>query len=289
MKKLNITLLSIFATGTLYAGGTFAEPIYEAEDIQFAEEAVVEEYPQEEYVAPTVEEEYTAPAIEEEYVAPVIEEKYVAPAEEYTQPVIQERAIKPRVAVKSIPAVVPPPLPVKNIKTNGFYAGIGISAAKFKTNCNTKGTSVCSKSGRDKTAGIMGRVGYDVNQYIGVEARGIRTNWKTNGGKVKHVGLFVKPMIPVGESTNLYALAGVAKTTTQGHLQRVDSKSFAWGAGVEYDISSDVAKDGRYNRKFDGHGDQEKGLGLFADYERLIQKSGSPDLDTVNVGLTYDF
>jgi len=260
MKKLNITLLSIFATGTMYAGGTFVEPVYETEDIVFAEEAVIEEYPE------------------------VIEEEYVAPVEEYVEPVVEETLIEEPVEIKEV-VVVPPPLPIKDIKTNGLYAGIGISAAKFKTNC----AGTCSKSGTDKTVGLMGRVGYDVNQYIGVEARGIRTNWKSDGGKVKHVGIFVKPMIPVGESSNIYALAGIAKTTTQGNKQRVDSKSFAWGVGAEYDISEDTAKDGRYNRKFDGHGDQEKGLGVFADYERLIQKSGSPDLDTVNVGLTYDF
>ncbi len=269
MKKLNITLLSIFATGTIYAGGTFVEPIYESEDIVLAEEAVVEEYPEE------IEETYVEPTVEE-----YVEEK---PVEEYVEPV------KEPVVIKEVSVVPPPPVPIKNIKANGLYVGIGISSAKFKTNCQSKGTSTCSKSGRDKTVGLMGRVGYDVNQYIGVEARGIRTNWKSDGGKIKHVGVFVKPMLPVGKQTNLYALAGVAKTTTQGRLQRVDSKSFAWGVGVEHDISEDRAKDGRYNRKFDGHGDQEKGLGVFADYERLIQKSGSPDLDTVNVGVTYDF
>ena len=267
MKKLNITLLTIFATGSIYAGGTFVEPVYETEDIELAEEAVVEEYPEE------IEEAYVEP-VTEEYVEP-IEEKYVAP-------------VKEPVATKEIP-VVPPPLPIKDIKTNGLYAGIGISAAKFQPNCQGTGTSRCSKSAPDKTIGLMGRVGYDVNQYIGVEARGIRTNWRNHGGKIKHAGVFVKPMLPVGDATNVYALAGVAKTTTQGRLQRVDTKSFAWGVGVEYDVSEDTAKDGRYNRKFDGHGDQEKGLGVFADYERLVQKSGSPDLDTVNVGLTYDF
>ena len=286
MKKLNITLLSIFATGIIYAGGTFAEPIYESEDIVLAEEAVVEEYPD------TIEEVYVAPV--EEYVEPAVEEYVVEkkPVEDYIKPVPIEEYTTPvkdrRVVVKGgIPPVIPPP--AKYIKTNGLYAGIGISTAKFKTNCQRKGTAVCSKSGIDRTTGLMGRVGYDVNQYIGVEARGIRTNWKNDGGKIKHVGVFVKPMLPVGKQTNLYALAGVAKTTTQGRLQRVDSKSFAWGVGVEHDISEDRAKDGRYNRKFDGHGDQEKGLGVFADYERLIQKSGSPDLDTVNVGVTYDF
>jgi opacity protein-like surface antigen len=265
MKKLNIMLVSLFTTGLVYAGGTFVEPIYETEDVVFAEESVIEEYPE---------------VIEEAYVEPIAEEVYVEPVEE-------EKIIEEPVVIKEVPAI-PPPLPIKDIKTNGLYAGIGISTAKFKTKCGG-GTSSCSQSGTDRTVGLMGRVGYDVNQYIGVEARGIRTNWKSNGGKIKHVGVFVKPMLPVGEATNLYALAGVAKTTTQGSLQRVDSKSFAWGVGVEHDISEDRAKDGRYNRAFDGHGDQEKGLGVFADYERLIQKSGSPDLDTLNVGLTYDF
>jgi len=201
--------------------------------------------------------------------------------------------------VKSVPVVVTPPKPKKplpvpvplaDVAVNGLYVGVGISSAKFKTNCKcSTGTGPKVASGTDKTAGIMARIGYDFNQYVGVEARGIRTNWKSNGGKIKHAGVFVKPMYPVGEATNVYGLAGLAKTSTQGKLRRVDSSSFAWGAGVEYDISHDVAKNGRYGREFDGHGDQERGLGVFADYERLIQKSNSPDLDTVNVGLTYDF
>ena len=269
MTRIQISLVTILAMGNFaYAGGGFIEPLYETEDVVMAEEVVVEEYmaPVEEYIAPIEE-------IQEEYIAPIVEEPVVV------QPVAIVQPVEP----------VPIPVPTKAISTNGFYAGIGISATKFKSSCKSQGTSTCNKSASDKTAGIMGRVGYDLNKYIGVEARGLRTNWKSNGGKIKHAGVFVKPMIPVGENTNLYALAGVAKTTTQGKLQRVDTKSFAWGAGVEYDISADNAKNGRYNREFDGHGDQEQGLGVFADYERLVQKSGSPDLDTVNVGVTYDF
>jgi len=271
MKKLNITLLSIFATSAIYAGGTFVEPTYETKDIEFAEESVIDE--------PV--EEYSEQPITEEYVEQPVEE-YIKPVKEHLKPIKEEVVTKNH-------TTLPPPLPIKDIKTNGFYAGIGISSAKFETCCKCKGTSRSLHSGTDKTLGLMGRVGYDVNQYVGVEARGIRTNWKSDGGKIKHIGVFVKPMLPVGEETNLYALAGLAKTTTQGRLQHVNSKSFAWGVGVEHDISEDRAKDGRYNRKFDGEGDQEQGLGIFADYERLIQKSGSPNLDTINVGVTYDF
>ena len=36
-------------------------------------------------------------------------------------------------------------------------------------------------------------------------------------------------------------------------------------------------------------GNQEKGLGVFVDYERMVVKSGAPDLDAVSTGITYDF
>jgi hypothetical protein len=205
---------------------------------------------------------------EEEYVEPVIEEEYVAP-----------------VVAEVKPEPVPVPVPVKHIAANGFYAGLGIAGAQYQTNCSSQ----CNKSGEDKTAGLMARVGYDFNQYVGLEARGIKTNWKADGGKVQHAGIFVKPMLPVTDAVNLYGLVGVAKTTTDGYLQETDAETLALGAGVELDLSEDRAKEGRYNRAFDGKGDQEKGVGVFLDYERMVVKSGSPDLDAVSAGVTYDF
>lgn len=263
MKQIRLSIIALLAMGSLgYAGGDFS-PVteYETEDVQLAEQ----------YVEPVVEEEYVEPVVEEEYVAPVVvEEEHVAPV------------------VKEEPVVVEPkksvPLPVKNISANGFYAGIGIAAAQYKPNCKCTG-----KNGRDRTAGGMARVGYDFDKYIGIEARGMRTNWKGNGGKVEHAGVFVKPMLPVSDAVNIYGLVGVAKTKTKGHRQHTDADGLALGAGVELDLSSDNAKEGRYNRTFDGKGDQEKGLGLFVDYERMLVKSGSPDLDAVSTGITYDF
>jgi hypothetical protein len=249
MKQIRLSVVALLAMGSLaYAGGDIA-PVteFEVEDVTLSEE------------------EYVEPVVEEEYVAPVVAEVKAA-----------------------VPAPVPVPVPVvpvKNISANGFYAGLGIAGAQYKSNCS----STCAKSGKDKTAGIMARVGYDFNQYVGLEARGIRTNWKADGGKVKHAGIFVKPMMPVGEATNVYGLVGVAKTTTDGYLQKTDAEALALGAGVEVDLSADRAKEGRYNRSFDGQGDQEKGVGLFVDYERMVVKSGSPDLDAVSAGVTYDF
>ena len=246
MKQVKLSLIALLAMGSLgYAGGDIM-PVTEFE----TEDATLAET----YVEPTVEEEYVAPAPKVEAPAPV--------------------------AVKPVPVV-----PVKNIKANGFYAGLGIAGARYKSNCD----SACPKSGKDKTVGVMARVGYDFNKYVGLEARGIRTNWKADGGKVKHAGIFVKPMLPVTDSTNVYGLVGVAKTKTEGHLQKTNAETLALGAGVEVDLSADRAKEGRYNRAFDGQGDQEKGVGVFLDYERMAVKSGAPDLDAVSAGVTYDF
>ena len=252
MKNLKLSLVTVILLGSFsYAGGEFNEITpYEVEDEIIAEEA---------------------------YVEPIIEEPvYVAP--------------KPAV-VKSIPApIAPVPVPVvkpKNISTNGFYAGLGITGVRYENDC--KCTTGRKAENKDTTYGLMARVGYDVNQYVGIEARGARTNWDSDGSKVKHAGLFVKPMIPIGNSSNLYGLVGVAKTTVRGRMPDVDAEGLALGAGIEVDLSKDTPKEGKYSRAFDGHGDQEKGIGMFIDYERMHVKSGAPNIDAVSAGVTYDF
>jgi len=259
MKNIKLSLIALMAIGTLvHAGGDFsAVTYYETEDATIAEEVYVEPV----YVEP-------------EMVEPeIVEEVYLPPKE-----VVVETAVV-------VPPPVVAPLPLKDIRANGFYAGIGIAATQYQTSCN----SGCKGSGKDKTAGVVARIGYDFNKYIGIEARGIRTNWKSDGGKVKHGGIFLKPMMPVSDTTNIYGLVGLAKTKTEGALQTTDAETLALGAGVEVDLSEDRAKEGRYGRAFDGQGDQEKGVGLFFDYERMVVKSGAPDLDAVSAGVTYDF
>ena len=216
-------------------------------------------------------------------IMPVVFEEEVIEVEAVpVEPVEEVAAVVEEVAPTPIPVPVPVVL-VANV--SGIYAGLGIAATRYDTNCGCKGP----KSGEDKTAGVMARVGYDFNKYVGLEARAMLSNQKGDGGEVKHAGVFVKPMLPVGDATNLYGLVGMAKTTTQGTLRHTAATGLAFGAGVEYDLSKDKKKDAKYDREFDGKGDQEKGLGLFADYERLYYKSGSPDLDAVSAGVTYDF
>jgi opacity protein-like surface antigen len=224
--------------------------------------------------------EVTAYEVEDKVVA---EEAYVEPIEEpvYIEPKVESAPVAP------VPIVPTPVVKSKKISPNGFYAGLGITGVRYENDCKCKNS--IKRENKDKTYGVMARVGYDFNQYVGIEARGARTNWDSDGSKVKHAGVFIKPMVPIGSNSNLYGLVGIAKTTVRGSLPEVDAEGLALGAGLEVDISKDTPKDGKYSRSFDGHGDQESGVGLFIDYERMHVKSSSPDIDSISAGVTFDF
>jgi len=214
------------------------------------------------------------------------------PYEQEDMQLAQEAEIEPMV-VKQEPVVmqettVPEKKPIKKetkeINPSGFYVGLGITGSRYDSNCNCP-----KKSSTENSVAILGRVGYDFNPYIGIEARGIKSIAKDDGASITHTGLFLKPMLPIGNITNIYALLGTSKTKTTGTLTQVNAEGLAIGGGIEVDLSKDTPKKGRYSRPFDGKGNQEKGIGLFLDYERLVVKKNAPDLDTLSAGITYDF
>jgi len=214
------------------------------------------------------------------------------PYEQEDMQLAQEAEVEP-VVIKQEPVVIQEPIikenkPIKKepkeINPSGFYVGLGITGSRYDSKCNCP-----KKSGIDKSIALLGRVGYDFNPYIGIEARGMKSIAYDDGASITHTGLFLKPMLPIGNLTNIYALLGASKTKTTGTLTQVNAEGLAMGAGVEVDLSKDTPKEGRYSRPFDGKGNQEKGIGLFLDYERLVVKKNAPDLDTLSLGVTYDF
>jgi OOP family OmpA-OmpF porin len=171
----------------------------------------------------------------------------VEPAVKVVEPVVKE--VKPEVVAPLAAALVE--------DNSNWYVGAGLVAGRTKNiDCE------------DITYGLMAKVGYDFNEYVGVEARGLVTNWEYEGSKIKHVGAFVKPQYPLSEDINLYGLVGYAKTTTS-HVQNIDETGLAYGAGVEYALSDD--------------------MNMFVDYERLIDKSNLPDLEALSLGVSFDF
>ena len=197
---------------------------------------------------------------------------------------------------KGVAPVEAPVEPIPVMQTpSPIYLGLGVLWGRYSGLCN--GQVGCEYE--DVTYGALLRAGYDFNQYFGIEGRVLGTFIGADslgGQELMHYGLFAKPMYPIGEDLNVYALLGYGWTQTKtggnGNLTEVDDSGFSAGLGLEYDLSDmedDREEDTLYEGGFDGQGDQEKGWGLFVDYQRLLIKSDVPDLDVVSAGVTYDF
>ena len=184
--------------------------------------------------------------------------------------------------------------PIETIDPSPWYLGAGIVWAQL-SGCDLQ--PGCEYE--DVTYGAMVRGGYEYNQYVGVEARYIRTfldEGPFGGTPLAHIGIFLKPQYPVSERINVYGLLGYGYTENLGNGARLDyfdnGSGFSAGAGIEYDLSDrdyDREENGNYDRAFDGYADQGRGWSVFLDYQRLLIDSDIPDLDAVSLGLRYDF
>lgn len=236
MKNIKLSLIAIIGLGAFAQAGGDISPVtpYEIEDVEMAIEYATE-----------VEVTSTAPKTVVA-VPPVV-------------PVIPKSKQKELI-------VEPKPTKETTSSSSSAYIGIGGVVAQYDTNCKCSNSTL---SGTDKTGGFIAKAGYEFNQYIGIEARGIKTMIKEDGGEIEHVGVFLKPSYPVSENTSIYGLVGWAKTETSGTLRKTDVDGLAFGAGLDYAVAENVS--------------------LFADYERLFQESDAPSLDAVSMGANYKF
>ncbi|HFD14585.1 MAG TPA: porin family protein [Epsilonproteobacteria bacterium] len=195
--------------------------------------------------------------------------------------------VSPAMAVVEPIPVQQSPVPV--------YLGLGLVAAAVSKGCPCSGPERL----QDMTYGVIFRAGWDINQYLGLEARYIKASLEEDFSQTTHYGLYLKPQYHFIDSTNIYALLGYGrtiidydnqKTGQQGKTSTVASNGFSYGLGIEYDLSDDESL-GEYDRAFDGQGDEEKGWGLWADYQHLLNNEGSRSTDSnlFTTGLTYDF
>lgn len=196
---------------------------------------------------------------------------------------------------KEVAPIEAPVEPIPVMQTpSPVYLGLGLLWGRYNGTC---GDADPSCGYEDVTYGALLRAGYDFSQYFGLEGRLLGTFLKADplgGEELRHLGLYAKPMYPIGEDFNIYALLGYGWTQTKAgtNLTEIDEGGFSAGLGLEYDLSDmedDREEDTFYEGGFDGHGDQEKGWGLFVDYQRLLIKSDVPDMDVVSGGITYDF
>ena len=128
---------------------------------------------------------------------------------------------------------------------------------------------------------IMLQAGYKINPYVAVEGRywsGSSDDFTVAGvnfsADVDAWGLYVKPMYPVMEEFDVYALLGYGDTSPEinGQGPGYDTDGFQWGLGASYDITENVA--------------------VFADYTELYNDTQNNDdmtIDSWNFGVTYKF
>ena len=173
-----------------------------------------------------------------------------------------------------------------------FYIGLGVIASFIN-----RDACPCDPSGeglKDLRYGSMMRVGYDFNNYFGIETRMLKTYGSNAFSEVTHYGLYAKPQYHISAAINIYALLGYGRTMveyTNGILSSNNPKNgFSYGAGFEYDFGKESGL-GTYNRVFDGQGNQEKGWGMWIDVQHLLTHDGPMHTNSniITAGITYDF
>ena len=197
------------------------------------------------------------------------------------------KPVKP--APAPVPVVCPAPMPVKPAPKK-WYVGLDGMGAQFKTD-----------SGKcNKLAVAVAKLGYDFNKYFGIEGRagyGLNDADHDAGGTTKvkeNYGIYLKPMLPLGEKAHLFGLLGYAKakveskwkaSSNNGALKgTVDESSPSFGLGLNYAINdrwSIVGEGVRLLHKVDGTFDV-KG-------SSTTRKESDINLDTFGLGVNYKF
>jgi opacity protein-like surface antigen len=209
--------------------------------------------------------------------------------QDVVQAVETVKEVKP--APAPVPVVCPTPVPVKPEGPKKWYVGLDGLGAQFETD-----------SGKcNELAAVVAKLGYDFNKYIGIEGRigyGINDSDHIAGGTTEikeNYGLYLKPMLPMGEKVHLFGLLGYAKAkveskwnsrSTQGALEgTVDEASPSFGIGLNYAINdrwSIVAEGVRLLHKVDGTFKVKDG-------NPSTRSESDINLDTFGLGVNYRF
>ena len=164
---------------------------------------------------------------------------------------------------------------------SAFYIGLGIGGASIDDAQTDEEISSTT---------LLLQGGYQYNQYVAFEGRawfGFNTDYDpgntgNTGGEydndISSWGIYVKPMYPVTEAFDVYALLGYGGVQL-GNLENGDAyeSGFQWGLGAQYEVMKNVL--------------------IFADYVRLYDGTGfdyraereDVDADEWTVGLSYRF
>jgi len=189
---------------------------------------------------------------------------------------------------------------VEPATVGGFYMGLGYGGMEAKLSTDLFNINKTS----DTFNQVMFQAGYKFNEYVAVEGRyywgtdNNSWNWYDNLAGAEILGgqsvsadawdIFVKPMYPVTDNMNIYALLGYGETSFDYSWGRStnfgDTGGFAWGLGADYAFNDNWSI-------FVDYIDQEDGN--LADFYivngTIVPSNLDIDFDTWSVGVTYTF
>lgn len=172
---------------------------------------------------------------------------------------------------------VVPVVPIVEPVEGNFYVGAAYSAVDVR---QTEAPSI-NPTVNDNFTAVMLQAGYKFNEYIAVEGRvslgleeSVVSNYATHEDSSVDVwAIYAKPMYPVTDLLDVYALLGYASTSYDIPTVSIDDDSgFAYGIGLQYAITDNIA--------------------TFIDYVNLYEKNKTPNDDFVysySVGVNYTF
>ena len=188
-----------------------------------------------------------------------------------------------------------PVVEVEEVAVNdaGLYLGVAYAYIENET------TITNGVNGKVEFQGFSLQAGYKFNPYIAVEAR----YWDAGDEKLNmshpaghpdgddHTvdtqfdawGIYVKPMYPVTEAFDLYALLGWGHQNTINHTYEPSGSSFSWGLGAGYSFMNNVSVFVDYVSIYDDTAVEDS----IDPYHNLVDvdvKSSS-----TNVGVSYKF
>jgi len=189
------------------------------------------------------------------------------------------------------PVVVPEPV----ITDSGMYLGLAYGAANFDytESVDYANGGTYTEPSEDFDYGtIMLQAGYKFNSYVAIEGRywiGLDEDIFVNETlNVDTWGIYVKPMYPVTDAFDIYALLGYASSTPEvsfasgGTYEFDNTDGFSWGIGAAYSFTENIAVFVDYVNMY------EDDNTLAADANGDVYNEDIT-LSTWNFGVTYQF
>ncbi len=197
-----------------------------------------------------------------------------------------------------------------------FYVGLAYSYIKSDGDLTGTATPLFNPAGAVDVTGtaeadwhaVMLQAGYQFNPYLAVEGRywtnvgtgdqegtmafeGVDETFVMSGDApdIDAWGIYLKPMLPVGENFNVYALLGYGSVDIAG----MDESGFQWGAGASYSFSDNLSLFVDYVSLYDDattstsqiYIPQASASPILGDFVQNLDQS----IYSLNVGLTYKF